>query len=411
MGLDLTTFDNALKEWYTPRRVQNMVYKDNAFLALVPKSTKFPGSKLVVPILYGNPTNTSALFASAQALSTSVNSKVERFELTRVKRYGVAVVDGETMKATESDEGAFLKALKTEIDGTIHKLKRDLAVQLYRDGWGWIGQVSSIASNVITLTRSEDVTNFEVGQHIVFSTTTDSGTILNSGTAVTVDAVNRAAGTVTISSTPAGANSANVYIFLRGDPVATDGSSTQTSTRKCLAGLEAWCPASAPSSTAFFGVDRTLDSTRLGGLRKDAAGVPIEEALIDGAVLAGREGFKVTHAFMSYGKWASLEKALMGKVKYSTEKANADIAFEAITVNGPRGPIKVIADQNCPSNRVWMVNFDHIKLHSLGELVRTIDDDGNMLLRQSSADGVESRHGFYGNLACEAPGSILNLQV
>jgi hypothetical protein len=408
MSADLTVFNDALKEWYSPRRVQNMVYKDNAFLALVPKSNKFPGVSLPIPIVYGNPTSTSAIFSTAQTQAdsgTSVNTKVDRFALTRVKRYGVANVDGETMKATESDEGSFLKALKTEVDGVIHQLKRNLAVQLFHGGWGEIGVIGSIGSSIITLSRIEDVTNFEVGQQLVFSSAESTATLRDSGTAVRVTAVDRNLGKVTLSATPSGVVAADT-IFLEGDR-----ENSATPTRRCIAGLEAWAPATAPTSTAFFGADRSLDVTRLGGQRVVGTGAPIEEVLLDGAVMAAREGIAPKHAFMSYGKWASLEKALMGKVKYDTVKATADIAFEAIVVNGPRGPIKCIADQNCPSNRIWMVNFDHLKLHSLGEMIRTINDDGNMLMRQASADGVQSRHGFYGNLACDAPGSLVNIQV
>jgi hypothetical protein len=369
-----------------------------------------------IPILYGNPTSTSADFTTAQSIATTASnssaSKVDQFTLTRVKRYGFAIVDGETLKASESDEGAFLKALKTEIDGVIHQLKRNIAVQLFRGGWGKIGVIATggISSATVTLATTEDITNVEVGQQHVFSSTEDSATLRNTGgtTTLRVVGVNRMLGTITYSanvSTVTG-TAAGDTIFLVGDR-----QDSATPARLCIAGLEAWCPASAPGSTAYFGVDRSVDTTRLGGVRYDGSAVPIEEALIEGSVLQGREGFKATHAFMSYGKWSALEKALMGKVKYETVKATADIAFDAIVVNGPRGPIKVIADQNCPGNRVFLVNFDHLKLHSLGEMVRPLDDDGNLLLRRPSSDEVEARYAFYGNLACDAPAAVCNIQV
>lgn len=37
MALDLTTFASALKQHYTSDRVENMVYKDNPLLAMMPK--------------------------------------------------------------------------------------------------------------------------------------------------------------------------------------------------------------------------------------------------------------------------------------------------------------------------------------------------------------------------------------
>ena len=51
-----------------------------------------------------------------------------------------------------------------------------------------------------------------------------------------------------------------------------------------LSGLGAWLPSSAPGSTdSFFGVNRSSDATRLGGIRFDGSSLPLEEALIGAA--------------------------------------------------------------------------------------------------------------------------------
>lgn len=417
-GLDLTYFNDMLKDWYTGQRVEKMLYEDNAFLALVPKVTKFPGKGLPIPILYGNPQTTSADFTTAAANLATGYSRVEQFYLTRVKRYGFAQIDGETIKATESDEGAFLKAATTEIDGVMHQMKRDIAIRLFRTGWGEMGQVGSISGSTITLKYVEDVANFEVGQQLMFAddaTSPGSNDMRGSGSPSTLSltGVNRATGVLTFSAAVStitgggGSVTADDYIYLKADrQTAASGA-----VRRCIAGLEDWCPASAPTSTAFFAVDRSVD-TRLGGLRLDATdGRPIEEALLDGATLAGREGQKLTHFFMSYTKFAALEKSLHGKVVYDTVKGSGNVGFNSIVIRGPRGDIKCVADQNCPSNRAFGVNFDYLKLYSLGPLVRQINDDGLMLLRDSSSDSVIGRFGFMGNLGCSAPGSLINIQV
>jgi hypothetical protein len=403
-GVDLTSANDVLKDWYTIKRVQHMIYEDNAMLALMPKVKRFPGKQLPIPILFGNPQTTSADFATAQAATST--TAYDRFDLTRAKRYGFAFIDGETMAATSDDEGAFLKVATEEIDGVLYQMKRNLAIQLYRDGYGSIGQLNgAISGSTYTMKVREEITNIEKGMKLQFSATLSGGSLRNSGGVSTVTGVDRGAGTFTVDAGVTGATTDD-YIFLKGD-------NDQTTTRKCIAGLEAWAPATAPSSTAFFSVDRTQDVTRLGGNRLDAStsGAPLEEVLYEGAALVGREGFKLTHYFMSYGKWVALEKALHGKVTMSTEKATANIGFEAINFRGPRGNIKVIADQNCPGNRIWGVNFDYLKMYHLKDLVHTINDDGNMLLRQASADGVEGRYRFAGNVGCTAPGSLLNIKV
>ena len=71
MSLDLTTFDAALKQHYTADRVENMVYMDNPFLALVPKMEAFGGRNLPIPLIYGNPQGRSATFSIAQSEGAS----------------------------------------------------------------------------------------------------------------------------------------------------------------------------------------------------------------------------------------------------------------------------------------------------------------------------------------------------
>lgn len=405
MGLDLTTFNAALKEYYSQDRVENLVYKKNPFLALVPKQPKFPGKNLPVPLIYGNPQGVNSQFTTAQTRAGSTNTKVGQFTLTRVKKYGIAVIDGETLKASQDDEGAFIEAATTEIDGVINATTRRVAVDLMRAGWGKVGVLanSSFATTVATLVTAEDAVNFEIGQQIEFAASESASTLRAAGP-LTVTAVDRSAGTVTFS-----ANLNTVTAIAQNDVmfISGDRENSATPTRRCVAGLQAWLPQTAPSSgESFFGLDRSVDPTRLAGQRLSAVGVPLEESLVEGSVLIGREGGKATHAFMSYKGWSQLQKALGAKVMYDmvSSSSRADIAFKSIVLNGPDGEIRVIADQNCPGDTIFLLQLDSWKLASIGPVISTIDDDGQDILRVYNADQVESRNGFYGNLFCQAPG-------
>lgn len=397
MALDLTTFASGLKAHYTNDRIENMVYADNPALAMIPKYEKFGGKNLPVPVTYGNPQGRSATFSTAQA--NKGNSRITDFVLTRVPDYSLASISNEVIMASMGDANAFMEAATYEIDGAIQAATRSLATKLFRNGSGSIGQVqtSSFATTTLTLGNStatdpESVVNFEVGMVIVVNDT-DDATSVRSGT-LTIAGVDRSAGTVTTTanlSTGIAAIAQNDYIFVQGDPGLA------------VSGFDAWVPASAPSSTAFFGVNRTLD-TRLGGLRSDGSAKPIEEALIDAAVLVAREGGKADVCFMSYKQYANLEKALGSKVQYVDVKANAEIAFRGILINGPRGPIKVIPDQNCQANVAWMLQLDSWKLYSLGKAPQILDADGMKMLREASSDAVEVRVGYYAQVGCRAPG-------
>lgn len=407
MALDMTSFEAALKEHYTADAVENLVYMDNPLLALIAKQEDIGGELWKVPLIYGNPQNRSATFS--QAASTDTSSELKAFLVTRVKDYSLAKIDNETILASKGNANAFMEAATTEIDGAINSLTRSLATGLYRAGFGKIGAINAtVTGTTLTLANSEDIVNFEVGMVLVFSETEGASTLRDSGDSVTVTAVDRSSGSMTVTPDLSGISglTSGDSIFVKGDR-----QNSATPSRLKVAGLEAWCPASAPSSSSFFGVDRTSDVSRLGGQRYDASGVPIEEALIEAASRVAREGGKIDHFFMNYAKFSELQKALGSKVQYVDLKVNAEVGFRGIMVNGPRGPVKVIPDQNCPSNRIFGLQLNTWKLGSIGKAVRVINTDGLTMLRVTDADQVQVRYGSYLNLACKAPGFNINVQV
>lgn len=278
-----------------------------------------------------------------------------------------------------------------------------MAIALYGTGSGSIGQVanSSFATTALQLSQIESVTNFEVGQTLVVSST-DGGGSVRAGTLVVL-AVDRDTGIVNMTgnlSAGIAAIAQNDYIFVQGDYDAK------------VKGLLAWLPSTTPSlSDSFFSVNRSSDATRLAGIRFDSSAMPIEEGLISAAARIAREGGKPDYCFMSYSKYADLEKALGSKVQYIDMKVNPEIGFRGILINGPRGPIKIVPDQNCPSDRAFMLQMDTWKLYSLGKAPKILDTDGLKMLRDSTSDSVEVRVGYYAQLGCRGPGFNGNVKL
>ena len=394
--LDVTTVTEALKEHYKPLRVQNMVYKDNPLLAMMPKYTKFGGENMPIPLLYANPQRRSATFATGQANTST--SALKQFVLTRVKDYSFASITGESIKATERDSDAFLRYATMEIDGALHSLTRSLAVAMYRDGTGSIAQSEDNPNGSyanLTLINKDDVTNFEVGMEIAFYADASGKPGADRGQNRIIQSIDRNATTKQITFT------ANIHV----DVAYTDHLVQAGDVNAKVTGLEGWCPSAAPAATAFFGVDRTADSTRLGGNRFDGSALPIEEALIGGASQVAREGGRPDVCMVDFATFSNLEKALGSKVVYDEAKGrDVDIGFAAISLRGPRGTIKIVPDQNCQPNVAWMLQMDTWSLNTLGEAPMFLDLDNNRMLRESAADAYEVRLGYYGNCATNAPG-------
>tara|TARA_A100001201_G_scaffold42089_3_gene42985 strand:+ start:3258 stop:4439 length:1182 start_codon:yes stop_codon:yes gene_type:complete len=385
MALNMTTFAAALKQHYTDEKIENMVYKDNPFLAMISKYEDFGGENLKLPVKYGLPMGRSATFADA--VSNKSASQLKAFLLTRKADYAIASIANETIEASKGNANAFIEAATFEIDGAIEAATRSLAISLYGDGSGQIGVVGSLATttasnDTVTLATIQDITNFEVGMQLNFGTATSNKEI---------STINRDTGVILLTGASGATTTEAIYV---------DGDKDNK-----LTGLAGWLPSSAPGSTdSFFGVNRSSDATRLGGIRFDGSSLPIEEALIGAAARVAREGGKPDVCFINYNNFADLEKALGSKVSYVDVKVNPEIGFRGIMIHGPRGPIKVVPDQNCPNGVAYLLQMDVWKLYSLGKAPKILDSDGLKFLRESTADAVEARVGYYAQLGCRAPG-------
>ena len=403
MGLDLVSFSAALKQHYPDWKVENLVYQSNPFMALVPKYEQFGGEVLKMPLIYGNPQNRSASFATANGQTSS--SSLKAFLLTRNSDYSIAEISNEVILASEGDANAFLRAATVEIDGALHALGRSVATKIFRSGSGAIGKVLSYtgATKTIQLATIEDIVNFEVGMVLQGSLTDGGGAGVKAGTSKVVT-VDRIAGSLTVDADLTGNWAAADYVFVAGD---YDNS---------IKGLSAWLPYDNRSSKlagSFFGVTRSADATRLGGLIYDGTSLPIEEALISALALVGREGGNPDYAFMNFADWSNLVKALGSKVQYTTVKAGADgsIGFQGIMVNGPRGTVTVVPDVSCPKGEVFVVQMNTWQLASLKKVVNLFDTDGLRMLRSSSADSLQIRCFSYAQLGCTAPGYNMHLKI
>jgi hypothetical protein len=398
MAMSATAVSALLKEMYPDDVLQNLVYESNPLLAMIPKEEEAAGEYVKVPLIYGNPQNRSATFSNANAGSSG--TALQAFLLTYAENYSIASVTGKVARASRNNEGAFAKALELEMDGALKSLANDVASSLYRTADGWKAQVNAepaeAGTTVITLKNVEDITGFEVGMVVnIWSAVSGGSQRSTDGSDVswTITNVDRDDGKITLDDayTASGTIAANDYIFIEGDR------------GEKLSGLLDWIPASAPGATLFYGVDRSIDTTRLGGVRVSGSALPIEDALLKLAARIGREGGSPDCCFLSFSKYNELVTSLGAKVQF-TEFKVGEVGFAGVLIHGPKGPIKVYPDAQCPDNYGWMLSLKTWKLYSMGKAFQIDDLDGNKVLRSSSSDGVDIRCVSYVNLGCHAPG-------
>jgi len=415
----MTAAGSAAKQKYTQKRFNLLCFPDNPAYALMPKITDFGGKNKVVTMRSAVPQGRGPTIAIAQAAKTA--SVYNGFVIVRAFDYSTATITGETIKAMKGDENALIEGLTKEIDGAVHVCMRSLATQMYRNGGGQRGQSSTStsftypgvggatisvgsATSTLLLANISDNTNFEVGMFIASSG--DDGT---GGTGVRSNfAMNQVTGVDRDNGLVVGNQLWNTIPgFTNGDYLFQGGPGQGSDYNAMVKGFAAWIPLQPPATTDnFFSVNRSQDS-RLFGLRQVGGGAPIEETIIDLAAKIGIHGGKPSHLFMNPLDWAQLVKALSTKAMYPREKVSPneepDVGFEAIEVYGSKGPIKVIADLNCPKGYGYMLQLDTWHLESLGEAPMILDEDGLIILRNPTADAYDVRVGYYAQVSCEAP--------
>lgn len=397
-ALTTAAYQPVLKTLY-PDGLAAILYPKNPTFALMTKEDDFEGDNMTITCKFGGSTGDAVDFSNAQGGKSG--SQYTKFTITRSSEYAVGGLTTEVMRASRSNKGALVKALKTEIDSSLYKMGRAMAAGLWGNGGGALGKISAgsnVGTATITLSDISQIVNFEKG--MVLQASVDDGTaaggLRSGGTTVTIAGVDRDLGTITATGNwTAGiaAVAASDFLFRKGDYAAK------------IKGVPAWIPDAAPSATLFFGVDRTQDTVRLGGARWNAAGVPIEEALIEAPHRLAIHGGSPTHGFLNNRDFANVVKALQARVFINVETDVPDIGFTAVTIPGPMGDIKLIPDPNVPRNKLYLLQLDTWKIHTLGACPGFIDDDGlGQLVRDYNADSHEYRMVAFWQLACEEPG-------
>lgn len=385
-----------------PNALQQALILQAPILGLFEVDETAGGRQYHTPILQRGPVGRSHTYSDA--LANAAGSRTEAFDVTYVENYQIGKLTGNVIRRSKGKENALEEALDHEVEAAIVNMKKDLRRGFFGNTGGSRGRISSVASAVVTLTNKQDAINFETGMEIcVASTDGTSGSLRDSGQAVTLSAVNRPAGTITADEnwSEISGTTANDYLFAKGDFGAD------------VAGLTGWVPQSAPGATAWYGVDRSVDD-RLGGLRFTGTGQPIEDAIMEASGYAHQFDANCDVAICDPITWTKVAKSL-GSDRSNRVVVISDskgiVGYSAIMVATQLGMIPLVSDPGCPADTVFLLDKSTWVIASVGPLVQIIDDDGLLIRRSTTADEWNFEVLFSGNLCCRAPGKNVNIQI
>lgn len=411
----------ALKELYTDDKdyMKNIVYAKNPWLAMIPKNESpdgFAGKYIPVPLEYANPAGRAHTFSNAQNQQTA--SSVISYFVYAVQDYQLVTITNLLMEQTKSNAGAFVDEASRTMDNGFRNLSNNMAFELFSGGTASRGTISAAGVTLVgttlswTLANPQSVVQFEVGMTLQASTT-DGGAALQNvpGTidAVQLTSVNRGTGALSgtvVQGTPSATWVAGDFLQVLGD--IGIGGATTIAGMLGLSGLAAWVPAVDPPATDnFWGVNRSADPTRLGGLRYNASAQSISEGLTSALAFGNREGADFDLIILDFVSYSSLINELGAKVQYvQLEHDEVEVAFEAIHFHSAYGKIPVLADRSQPAQSAYVLKTDTWKLRTLGKAphILTYGMEGLEGLRVGNADALEIRIAYYGNCINSAPG-------
>ena len=230
-GANLSTLSTILKEYYLGPVTEQLNNEVLLLSRLEAKSEDLVGKRAYVPLHYGRSTGVGARSESA-ALPVAGKQSYDKAVYDLKYLYGRVEVTGPSMAKTKNEAGAFLQALKSELDGVRNDLKKDLARQVYGDGTAALATVKTDAANSTTVAVLSAATVQALRKGQIYAGMTvnvvDAATgVLATGgvpNTYTVDSIDLSAGTVTVSPALGAAFAVGDYLVRAGVDI-TDATS------------------------------------------------------------------------------------------------------------------------------------------------------------------------------------------
>jgi len=417
IGAGFTQIQNGLKRRFDQPYVNTIAWSRGKLAAMLAK-TAGDGDKWTYGLAIGDSPNVSADFSVAQALSaTDPSTQLYQPQIDWYTQYGIARISGKAMRAAKSNMGGMFGRFSGQLDGMMRGVMKRFSTQVYRAGWGDIGTIDAtnngglgVAQPIIVLGKPEDAINFDKGMLLQAASTQAASALRSAGTTVKVLSVQFQTGRVTCTgnlNAGIAAIAAGDFLFPKGDR-----QDSATPVRQCVPGVLAWGPTAQITATEnFYNLDRSLDG-RLQFTIADATtgtlnGATEEEVIISGITEARRWGGQNHTVFLNPTRMKNIILQGTARRRNVQVKGPLGMGFSAIALEMPSGGEAVLIDDAfCPVDNIFALDMKSIKYVGLGsnKIPEFIDDDGaGQVLRISDDDGVESRTGFYGTIACNNP--------
>jgi hypothetical protein len=358
-GATLATLSNIMKNFYLGP-VQNQLNNEilvNQLLGVTDENLE--GLKAILP-LHSKRSGGLGSRGELETLPTAGAQGYDQAQFDLAYHYGRAQVSGQSIHKTRSSAGAFLQAMKSEIDGLKDDLALDFARQVYGTGDAVIAATTAQAGvTTLTLASAEAIIKgfLYINQVIDIGDLTNPQVVAAARTITDVDPV---AGTITISGAVVTTTTGH-RIFRQGNA----GPSTTYALREMDAGLQKILSSAA---NTVGGINAASAGSKFwDNLRNTSgSGITLSKLMTEynRSMAAGAKASEVA-AITSPGLIRTLFETSDFKslIQFVDTKDFAG-GFSEISFAANGSPIKLYPDRLAPFGQVLMPHKKHIRLFS-----------------------------------------------
>ncbi len=366
-----TTADNVLKSYYLGAVSDQLNKAANPLLARIAQtSADVWGKDVRKAVRYGV---NGGIGAGTEAgdLPKAGGNRYAQFVSTLKNLYGTIEISDKAIRASASNDGAFVDLLNDEMDGLVKSSSYNFGRMLFGDGTGKLATISEADGSDGTLYTVDTVKNLAEG--------------------MLVDVYN--------GESPAKTGAIVVAIDREGKKVKLDAEiSSPAGYTVCVQGSKGQ---EITGLGAIFGDSPTLYGVPRADWMKPYKKTveTLTETTVQTAIdeVEERSGSKIDFIVCSSGVRRALFDVLS---KYrQTESVELDGGFKAITFNG----IPVVADRFCPEGTMFLLDTADFALHQLCDWQWLEGEDGKILKQVAGKPVYTATLVKYAELLCYRP--------
>ncbi len=401
MGQTLSTFDAVLKEFYLPPIVDTLPKKVQLYDHFVKDTESWTGNKVIRDLRLGRNVGIGSR-ADGGTMPAAGNTTHAEQQIAAKFHYGRIQVSGPTIRASANDQGAFARAVASEVKFTTQDFLEDYDRQLQGDGNAYLAMVETAGTvtscEVEYAGASSSPTSGEPGTRWL-----KTGMLVNIGT--TAEHLAGTADNVTISSITDRDTFVIASTTVAEHDYITRAGAAAYVNDTYLNEVQGIGYFAQQSGTLQAVVVATYPDWRM--------------QYLDAAAAGGTAG--VNRALT----WELMQQAIDEAEEFgggtinliachtSMRREVIDMCINDRRYLGPKldqgykGPltfndIPILFCRNMKYNRLYFLDTTTWKLFVQGG-INWMDDDGAILSRVANADAMEALLRYYSNLSCDNP--------